>query len=66
MEESKLEGISKEWLNEYRMNFSRFSFVLLRLKLCTSISCEFLSYEIGSRVQRLSSQHTSKGVGFRP
>ena len=64
MEESKLEGISKEWLNSYSHYFRHFGRIVLRLKLCTTPSFWWLDSEVLHRVERLGSQFVSKGKGY--
>ena len=65
MEESKLERLSKEWLSAYSDYMRHFGRVLLRLKLCTTPSFWWLDSEILHRVERLDSQHVSKGKGYQ-
>ena len=64
MEESKLEGISKEWLSNYSQYMRHFGRVVLRLRLCTTPSFWWLDSEVLQRVERLGSQHISKGKGY--
>lgn len=64
MEESKLEGISKEWLSDYQAGFLQLASMMFRLKLCTTPAYWYLRHGIETRVQNLSNQHVSKGKGY--